>query len=274
MGARKGRSGTQLVGELCFSQSGLLSDEFSRLFASLFRDGDAHEAVVRALSTRRSGVSRNGIASLVGARSGGGLARKLAGLEEAGFIAAAPAYGKRTKDTLYRLTDQYSLFYLDWIEPASKRARLEGGERYWAAKTRTPRYHAWAGYAFENVCSTHAGCIERALGIEQLAAEIGTWRYVPPAGAGHGGAQIDLLFDRQDGVITVCELKHTGEPFEIGKAYARELERKLAIFRERSGTKKDVQLAVVTSHGFVPTVWSEDLVDAVVGLDALFQSLD
>jgi hypothetical protein len=274
MGARRGRSAAQLVGELCFSQTGLLRDEFSRLFASLFRDSEGHEAIVRALATKRSGLSRNEITSLIGAKSGGGLARRLMGLEEAGFITGTPAYGKQTKDTLYRLTDEYSLFYLDWIEPASKRARQQGGAKYWTAKSSTPRWTAWAGYAFENVCFSHAGRIERALGIDHLAPEFATWRFVPPPGSNQQGAQIDLLFDRQDGVITLCEVKHTREPFTVTKAYATSLKRKISVFAERTRTNKDVQLALVTSHKFVPNIWSEDLIDSVVTLDTLFDSLD
>lgn len=271
MGAQKGRSATQLVGELCFSEEGLLGDEFPRLFESLFRDSESHEAVVRVLAGKRSGMSRGEIALASGLSSGGRLAKRLSALEEAGFVYSLTPLGRRTKDTVYRLIDPYALFYLDWMEPASKRKRRDGGASYWASKATSQRHRAWAKYAFENVCFMHLAAIERALGIEGIGAEIGAWRYLPKPGSKTDGAQVDLVFDRDDGIVTLCEMKHSGEPFSVTKAYARELKRKLEVFADRTKTSKDVQLALVTSHDFKPGIWSDGLVDNVVTLKDLFR---
>ncbi len=115
----------------------------------------------------------------------------------------------------------------------------------------SPAWKSWAGYTFEGICLKHVEKIRSALEIEAVGCEVGTWRYLPPTGSSERGAQIDLLFDRNDGVITVCEIKYCENKFTIDKAYALELERKIEVFRTQYKTKKQIFLALITTHGVV-----------------------
>lgn len=263
----------QNIAAMCFSKDGILRTEFATLFRALFGESDIYERIVRALAERRSGVSRNELLAALKVESGGGINRRLTELEEAGFIARIPPYGKRKKETLYRIVDPYIYFHLSWIEGAPDGVFLASGEKYWLEKRRTHTYKVWTGYTFENICLTHAPWIQRALCLNHISFEIGSWRFVPPAGqAEASGAQIDLLFDRDDQIISVCEIKYSAESFSIGKAYARELKRKIETFQSVTGTHKTVQLVLITANGFTPDIWSEGLVEVSLTAEEIFGS--
>ena len=188
-------------------------------------------------------------------------------LEEAGFIAHMTPYDKARKDTTYRIIDPYVYFFLSWIERAPSGVFANSGEKYWLEKSRSPGYVAWAGYSFENLCLTHLPWIQRALRLDHIGYEAGSWNHVPLKGsATHLGAQIDLLFDRSDGVISLCEIKFNTEVYTVTKTYARDLQRKLDIFQTITRTRKKVQWVLITCNGFKPNTWSEDLID--IPLDA------
>jgi hypothetical protein len=181
-------------------------------------------------------------------------------------------YGKKVKSALYRVIDEYTLFYLKWIEPAPKGILARGGARHWQAMSQTAGYAAWAGYAFESICLKHARELESALGIENLVTAVGSWRFLPSGRTPHRmGAQIDLLFERRDGVINLCEMKFSTEPFVVTKAYARELRDKIALFEAQTKTKKRVILTLVAPLGLKRNAWSEGLIEQVVDESALLR---
>ena len=269
----RGMSAAQAIGELCFDRSGPLSDEFDRLFASLFDQADGHERIVRAVAERREGVLRDELIAETALSSGGALNRRLSELEAAGFLGRFIPYGKRSKQSSWRLIDEFSLFHLKWMERAPKGALGGGGANYWSAKARSPRARAWAGYAFENICLKHTEELQHALAITGIPSEIGTWRYIPPRKSTERGAQIDLLFDREDGVINLCEIKYAENKFTLSKSYAKELENKINVFRAKTGTKKQILVTLLTTHGLKPSLWAEDLIDQVITADALFRDV-
>ncbi len=260
----RGASAAQAIGHVCFERSGQLSDEFARLFSSLFDDSGEHEKLVRAIGKRRSGVKRDELISLAGLQSGGRVTHRLDELEAAGFLARFVPYGRTKRDTSYRLIDEYCLFYLIWIEPAPSSSLSTSGYNYWQAKAGTPGFRAWAGYAFEGICLKHAAEVQASLGIDTLANTVGTWRYVPAPGASEQGAQVDLLFDRPDGIINLCELKYAPDEFVLSKSYAKDLAGKVEVFKRRTKTKKDVVVTLVTTHGLKPGLWNDEVIDSVV----------
>ncbi len=266
----RGRSAIQNVAGLCFDPNGPLRDEFGHLFASLFAHADSHEAIVRGLASKRRGLSRAELMDATGLPSGGRLGRWLRELEEAGFVARFVPYGKKQRDASYRVIDEYASFYLSFIERAPRGSLARGASDYWVNKAQGRAYQAWAGYAFEGVCLKHVPEIRRSLGIEHIASEVGTWRHVPRKASSDNGAQIDLLFDRADGVVTLCEIKYASDKYAITKAYARELAVKADVFKRKTRTKKDIQFALITTHGLATTPWSSS-VDAVVDGQALFR---
>jgi AAA+ ATPase superfamily predicted ATPase len=269
---KSGESVSQAVGRLCFEHSAPLRNEFDNVFASLFDEHEGHVALLRKLARKSSGMTRNELIEATGKASGGGLNRLLDELEESGFITRVEPFAAKVKNTLFRVIDPYALFYLRWIEQAPRGVLARGGAGYWHARAQTPAYISWLGYAFEGTCLQHASEIQRELGIANLVTAVGTWRHVPrEKSTERRGAQVDLLFDRRDGVINLCELKFSTEPFVVHKQYARELKEKVALFEEHTKTRKRVILTLVAPFGLKSNAWSEDLIEQVVNGDALFR---
>lgn len=260
----RGRSIAQVIDALCFEPDGALSGEFDHLFASLFSDDEIYQRVVRQLARTRRGVPRDDLLHALGASSGGGINRVLVNLEEAGFIQTVIPFGRARRDRFYRLVDEFSLFHLQWIE-----GRRPGKRGDWTSIRGTAKWNTWAGLAFEALCQSHVVAIERALGISGVRTEASSWQH-RARGRDDDGAQIDLLIDRADDVISVCELKHTVNPFAITKRYAEELRRKLAVFQHETRTRKNLQLVLVTTAGVLANAYSRDLVDREVSLDAFW----
>jgi len=267
----RGESVAGAIGALCFERSGQLQGEFDRIFPSLFADHEQHVAILKALGKRKEGVTRQELIDDTAFASGGSLNRKLQELEEAGFISRIEPYRKKVKSTVFRVIDEFSLFHLRWVAGAAKGVLARGGAGHWRSVSRTPSYRAWAGYAFETVCLKHARELEVALGIENLVESVGSWRHIPrERSPNREGAQVDLLFDRSDDVINLCEVKFTRDPFTVTKAHARELREKIALFERHTKTTKRVVLTLVAPAGLKRNTWSEDLVDRVVDAKALF----
>lgn len=256
----RGESVAQAIDRLCFDRNGYLRGEFANVFASLFEHADNHEAVVRALASVRRGLTRNAIASKAKLPSGGRLTATLTELEQSGFIERYTPYDGK-KDPLYRLTDEYTQFYLRYIEGTKP-----GMRGTWQKLSTTPAHRAWAGFAFETICMKHVDAIKDALGIAGVRSVEGSW-----IGKGdESGAQVDLLIDRDDNVINLCEMKCSNGPFRIDKRYASELSAKLRAFTSATRTRKSVFLTFITTNGLEPNAYSHQLVESDLRMDALF----
>jgi hypothetical protein len=231
----------------------------------LFQHADEHLAIVRTLATRPSGMSRDELLARSRFSSGGGVSTRLDELEQSGFIARAAHFGRRTKDAVYRLTDEYSLFYLKWM---GRKAR--GDEAGWLKQRSSGAWRAWSGVAFEGICLKHVPEIKRALGI----AGVTTREYVfrrHPTGKGERGAQIDLVIDRNDDCINLCEMKFSETEIVIDKSYARELRNKQDVFERATRTQKSLLITLLTTHGIRDNEYAKNLVSARVELPALFR---
>lgn len=250
---QRGESVAQTVDRVVLSKDGALADEFGRLYASLFDDDETYTTIVRALAGKRRGLTRSELLAAADLPSGGSTTRILQNLVEGGFVSATIPFGRTSRDVVYALADELSLFHLKWLSARPPRT--------WQHVVGSPRWHAWAGLAFESVCAKHVAAIERALGIWGVRTEASTWL--------HRDAQIDLLIDRADGVISLCEMKFTDGPFTITKKYADELRGKLAAFRDRTGTRKAIHVVFVTSHGVKPNAHAAELVDREVRMEEL-----
>ena len=258
-----GMSVSQAIDRACFTQQGALRDEFQALYQSLFEHADNHILIIRTLARKAIGMTRTELLSEAGLRSGGGATTILTELEASGFITTYIPFGKTAKNSLIKLTDEYSLFYLRFIEHS--RAT---GEGTWLKRAQGPVWKSWSGYAFEGICMKHSTQLKRALGIADVYTEISPWRY---QGTAHeAGCQIDLLFDRQDGCINVCEIKFYPGPFSIDKAYAEQLQKKLTVFRQQTKTRKTLFLTFITPFGLKKNSHSINLVQKETTMDAFF----
>ena len=263
---RKGRSAAQNIDAMFFAPQAPLHDEFENLYAALFEHHERHLKVIRALARKLSGLTRKEIINATKMPSGGNISTILDELESSDFICRLQPFGRAKREPLYRLIDEFTLFYLRWVE--NGREPLHGAGQ-WMHLHSTPAWQAWSGYAFENLCLRHVPQIKHALSIAGVRAGISAWRH-QSTGAGDSGAQIDLLIDRQDGVINVCEMKFALNEFTIDKKYARELREKLATFRRVTGTKKATFLTMVTTQGTQTNEFSVELVQNSVKAEALF----
>ncbi len=268
---RKELSATQNIDYLCFQQKGILVEEFNRLYASLFTDPILYEELIRVIASKRRGIERSDlIKKSKHATDGGRLKERLNALEQSGFIISFKPYGFVKRKTFYQLIDEYSLFYLRWIEPAlSTIKKLDKTNGYWAEQSLSPAWRAWSGFAFEAVCYKHLAHIRKALSIPP-SAEVGSWQYIHKKGNNENGAQIDLLFDRQDDVITLCEIKYKNEPYALTKEEAKVIARKIEVFKKRTKTMKQIQFVLITNMPMKPTMYAEEMVSYNVTLRDLF----
>ncbi len=265
----RGKSVTQIIDELCFRAGAPLRDEFDRLFASLFEHADMHEKLIREIVRKREGITRQELVSMTGISSGGSLKRHLDELESSSFIEYYVPYGKVKKNYYIKVVDEYSLFYLYWIEPLRTKRSIGRDRNYWANCSRSPSYLAWRGYAFEAVCAKHIEAIIRALDLETIASTASGRRF---AGKGSKrGAQVDLLIDRTDGAITLCEMKFSNTPYRMDRAAARELVERMEAFEQATGTRKQLLWALVTPHGLRPGIWADDIITQTITLKDLFK---
>lgn len=260
---QNGESVAQNIDRICFDPGGPLYDEFGQLYPSLFEHPENHVAVVRALSTKWRGLSRGEIIDITGISNGGGLTKTLEELQHSGFIAEYLPFGRKKRDARYRLADEYSLFYLKFIETMRKE-----GVGIWSTFQQKPTYRAWSGYAFESICLKHLTEIKKALGISGIFSSSSAFYHKGEDGM--DGCQIDLLIDRDDRVINLCEIKWAGAEFIITKSYAAELRKKMAMFKHYSKTKKQVFLTFISTYGLLPNEHSRGLVDKELQLDSLF----
>jgi len=267
----KSLSPAQNINRICFTKNGLLFTEFEDLFSSLFNDSPAHVELVRLIARSRKGIEKKELlkeAKL--STSGGTFKERLAELEEAGFIASFVPYMRRKKGTFYRVIDEYTLFYLHWIEPVVSHLKMSlQDSHYWESKMQSQAWKSWAGYAFEALCLKHIEQMKDALGIRAIAAEIGGWRF-RPKDKNEQGVQIDLLIDRADGIINLCEMKYWDGKFVITKNFAEEIQRKILVYKTQMQPRKTILVTMVTPDGVLRNEYTVQVMSSEVTLNDLF----
>lgn len=258
-----GKSAVQNINDICFLPSGLLHDEFLRLYPALFAHADNHMAIVRALAQSRHGLNRSAIVKSAKVPEGGSTSRVLDELEQSGFITFYYPFGKKKKDMLYRLTDEYSLFYLRFIE----KNRNQGPDT-WHHLSQTQAAKTWAGYAFENLCLKHLPAIKNALGISGVYTTASS--FYQAGNHSEPGAQIDLVLDRNDQVINLFEIKFYHTELMLTDADAQGLRRKMQVFQATTHTRKYLMMSLITVFGLKHNAHSLGLVEKALVLEDLF----
>lgn len=254
---------SQNIDNIFFREKGLLWDEFSHLYNTLFKQPDNHIAVVEALATKRMGLTRNEIIKSTKLHDNGNLKSILENLVNCEFIRPYRYFGKNKKDTIYQLTDFYTMFYFNYIKGNYGR-----DAHYWSNSIDNPSRRAWAGYTFEQLCLNHLEQIRKSIGISAVQCETSAWFH--RADQNSKGVQIDLLIDRRDRVINICEMKFSINEFAITKDYNESLRQKIEVFRSATGTKKALHLTMVTTFGVKRNMYSNS-VQSQVTLNDLFE---
>lgn len=266
---QKGQSALQIVGHLCFD--GPLVDEFNELYASLFEHHHRHVNIVKHLALHPHGLTKSEIAKATGLTAGGGMNIILDELEQSGFILATRNFGKQKKDIRFRLIDEYSLFHLKWSEKAKENNLRVQNENFWMNICNGPLGQIWAGYAFEMLCLKHLPNIKASLGIAGVQTSASGWIYQSQKNSPDRGVQIDLLIDRADNCINLCEIKYRNEEFIINKTYDKELREKKSIFISQTATQKSVFLTLISPYGVKQNSGYFDTIDVMLTMDDLFK---
>lgn len=256
---QKGLSAAQNIDKLCFEKDGTLRNEFDQLYASLFADSEKHLALIKALANSNKGIIRQELIEKSGIPSGGDFSVKLEELMESGFVSEYPYYGNKKKLTLYRLSDEYSKFYLKFIQN-----NRNSGAGTWQRLHRSSSYISWAGFSFETLCLKHIDQIKKALRIDAIFSTNSSWF--------NENAQIDLLIDRDDNVMNLCEMKFYNAPFTIDKKYYLNLKNKIASLQQETETRKNIFLTMVTTFGIDDNEYSRELVQNTIELERLFSN--
>ena len=269
--AEKGLSAEQLIEHLAFKQNSILFKEFDNLFSSLFDDATPYIELLRIIANHRYGIGQEDLIKESKLSSRGGRAsEKLTELEDSGFIISFVPHFHKKRGIYYRLIDEYTLFYLKWIEPLRKKLQKTSLDKnYWIKEQNTSAWLSWSGYTFEAICYKHLTQIKKKLGLNPNAIP-STWRYAPKTHSTEDGAQIDLLFDRQDDAITLCEIKYSNKPFVMTKATATSLQKKKDIFLNKTKTQKQLFFAMIASSDLKENAYTKEFIDNTVILDDLF----
>ena len=258
-----GLSAPQIIDNLVFSEGARLRYEYREVFDSLFRNSESYRQVVTALSKAGCGLSREEIFHSAGLSDCGTLSHCLEDLEACGFIRRYSLMGRKKRGAIYQLLDNFSLFHLKFLESESNT-----DPEFWTHAYSSPALNAWRGFAFERICLQHIAQIKTALGISGVLTKVYSWRHVPDK-VYPDGAQIDLLIERADRVVNVCEIKYSREPFVINKEYNQKLRTRIGTFVGVTKTRLAPHLTMITAGGLAHTgYWGT--VQREVSLDDLF----
>lgn len=252
-----GISLAQNIDELFFSAKAQLRHEFDELYNALFSNSDKYISIVKALSQKKQGMVRNEISEATGLQ-GSALTRKLKNLEKCSFITTFSQFGNTSRNTIYRLSDFYTLFYFKFVEENHSKDR-----KWWSNNINLPSINAWQGFSFELICLLHTDQIKNKLGISGISTSVSAWK--------NATSQIDLVIDRADRTINVCEIKFSVNPYEITREYADRIRMRNADFVSATKTRKGIISTFVTTYGVIQGVNSSVAMSEVT-MDDLFES--
>lgn len=259
---RKGESVVQFINRACFTKQGVLSEEFNELYASLFQNSEHHRLIIKILGKVKQGLTRKEIVHKSKLKSGGTLTKVLEELEKSDFIKKVAPYMSNKNGVLYKLVDHFSIFYLKFMHSSSNKSKEN-----WTKTVMSQSWKSWSGFAFERICFSHILQIKKALGLQVIESQETSWQISDDT----KGAQIDLLIDRSDRIINVCEIKFSRGEFTIDKAYATNLRNKIDRFSNVKGNrKKNLFLTMITTFGVVENKYSLELVQNEITLSDLF----
>ena len=261
---KNGKSAVQNIEKICFSEDGLLRDEFLSLYPALFNRSEYHVAFIRALAAKQSGMTRSELLEKTNIPEGGNATRVLDELSQSGFIATYPSYGKKKKGQIYRLVDEYSMFYLRFIEKDLK------NPPNWSSLSQTQAYKIWCGYAFETICLKHLSNIKKGLEIGGVYSTVST--FYKQGKEKEDGTQIDLIIDRNDHIINLVEAKFYNVEFSITKEIAQKLRNKIRVFQETVNPKKHIQMVLISTYGLKHNKHSVGLISVDLNMDVFFEN--
>ena len=259
------RSYVENIDRLFFRERGELWDEFEHLYRTLFNNSEKYIRIVEVLSEKKGGMTREALIRKTGFPNNGQFTKMLDDLISSGFVRISRYYQQKKKDALYQLSDYYTAFYFRFLKDQTGK-----DEHYWRNGIDYPGRRSWAGLTFEQLCKDHIPQIKKQLGISGMISEEFVWYTKGNASAGRPGAQVDLVIERRDRVIHLCEMKFSINEFVIDKDYDLNLRNKLEAFRRETNSKKTILMTLITTYGVVPNQYSY-MAQSQIVLDDLFE---
>ena len=255
----------QNIDNLFFSKDAKLEDEFDLLFGSLFVNPEQYKSLVRVLAGRHSGYSREEIIELTKSQGGKSLTTQLKSLVASNFIVKYEAFGGRERKIYrYRLCDGFCRFWLFFRDKKQISDR-----KFWMNNVKSPVLNTWRGYAFEEICLNHIDEIKEALGVSGVNSKESQWALRGDDDV--DGTQIDLVIERADNVVNLCEMKFYNEEFRVTKEYNKKLSHRLNLLQERIPKRHVVHMTLITTEGLAPNEYMSAF-QKVITLEDLFVS--
>ncbi|MBQ6083822.1 MAG: ATP-binding protein [Bacteroidales bacterium] len=257
---QKDLSLSQNIDNIFFSKNAELREEYSFLFRSLFKNSTIYQRVVELLSKETRGLTRKEICDKLKIEMSGNMTECLENLCNCDFLRKYNSFGNRKRDVTYQLIDMYTLFYLHHIKPNSL-----PDEHYWSNTFYTPAHTAWSGFAYELVCMNHIPQIKDALGIRSVQTNVYSWRSTDE----NEGGQIDLVIDRKDQIINLCEIKYSTSEYELTKDYMQRIQERRESFRKQTRTSKALHLTFITTYGLKKNAFY-GMIQSSIDMESLF----
>lgn len=255
---QEGLSVAQNFDLLFFGEQAEMRLEFDYVFNSLFKMPTQHVAIVRLLGRQKTGMTRDAIVRKLGTVSGGALSACLNELVQCGFLRCYNSIDKAKSGGVYQLIDPYCLFYFEFIE-----SWTGSDPNHWSKNLVSPRTNGWRGRAFERVCFWHVPQIKQRLGISGIEANVYSWR----GKADDSAAQIDMLIDRADGLVDICEIKYSAEPYEMTKEENEKILHRCLVFQKNGHARRAIRTILIASAGLKPGKYSGNITSVVSGDD-------
>lgn len=259
----KGQSLAQNIDALFFAKNAILKTEYDRLFASVFSHPEDIKKIVELLAGRRGGYTRKEIIAKLDWDDNGAVSKRLSTLIASDFIIDYLPFGAKKRDVCYKLIDPFCLFYLKFVKGQST---LEND--FWLTNVTSQRICSWRGYAFEEVCLRHIQQIKRALGISGVSTRQSAWLVKGNDEA--DGTQADLIIERKDGIVNLCEMKFYNDTFCVSKSYDRILVGRYNRLTEMIAKRQAVSPVLVTTFGLCYNEYSGTFQN-VITMDELFE---
>ena len=249
------------IDELFFADAHtMLRTEYNELYSTLFKRPDNYLAVIRMLTERKEGFTRKEINEKT-KLGGAALSKILSDLEQCDFIFSYARYGNAKNNAIYRIKDFYTLFYYKYVNGIDTKDSLR-----WTHLSSTPQVSSWQGFSFELLCLLHLDEIKKALGIDRILNDASAWRSRQP----EQNTQIDLVIERADHNINLCEMKFSSGMYAIDKGYEQKLRERMSIFLAETMTRCSTRITMITPYGVLQNKHSGIVNDEVV-LDYLFE---
>ena len=252
----KGLSVAQNFDRMFFNEDGEMASEYDALYASLFKNPNVHISIINTLSTKKVGMTRTELIEKSKQSDNEHFSKALKELEQCGFIRKYTCLGKKTKDAMFQLMDNYTLFYFQFVKKNEN-----GDSGFWTSMYNSPLHNAWSGLAFERVCLQHLEQIKKALGFGAVISTAHSWT--------SPGAQIGLLIDRSDDFINVCEMKYAKGKYALDSEELAKMQNRVNVLQRETETPKSIILTLITSNG-VTSGSDTHTIHSMLTMDDLF----